>query len=85
MPPTQTQAAVKRAVGVCKQVTSAISHSFKRRRDLVKAQVALGLPTHQLKSETPTRWGSRQQMISRFIEQEKALAQVLFMYHARHA
>lgn len=79
-PLPQTQVAVKREVGVRKQVTGAISNSFKRRRDLVKAQVDLGLPTHQLKSETPTRWGSRQQMISRFIEQEKALTQVFFFY-----
>lgn len=40
-PLPQTQVAVKHAVGVCKQVTGAISNSFKRRRDLVKAQVDL--------------------------------------------
>ncbi|XP_061550161.1 E3 SUMO-protein ligase ZBED1-like [Phycodurus eques] len=75
--PSQTQAAVKRAVGLCKQVTGTISNSFKRRRDLAKAQVDLDLPIHQLKSESPSSWGSRQQMISRFIEQEKAVKQVL--------
>ncbi|XP_077411679.1 E3 SUMO-protein ligase ZBED1-like isoform X2 [Vanacampus margaritifer] len=76
-PYAQTQADVKRAVEVCKQVASTISNSFKRRRNLAKAQVDLDLPVHQLKSENPTRWGSRQQMISRFIEQEKAVKQVL--------
>ncbi|XP_019733295.1 zinc finger BED domain-containing protein 1-like isoform X3 [Hippocampus comes] len=73
----QTQTDVQRAVEVCKQVTGTISNSFKRRCDLAKAQVDLDLPIHQLKSESPTRWGSRQQMISRFIEQEKAVKQVL--------
>lgn len=71
--PTQ----VERSVGVCKKVVSAFSNSWKRRRDLAKAQAELGLPVHQLITETPTRWGSRQQMIKRVIEQEKALSQVL--------
>ncbi|XP_057713979.1 E3 SUMO-protein ligase ZBED1-like [Corythoichthys intestinalis] len=74
---SQSQAAVSDAVGMCKQVTAAISNSLKRRRDLAKAQVDLDVPIHQLKTENPTRWGSRQQMISRFIQQEKAVKQVL--------
>ncbi|XP_077359465.1 E3 SUMO-protein ligase ZBED1-like isoform X2 [Festucalex cinctus] len=68
---------VKRAVEVCKQAAGTISNSFKRRRDLAKVQMDLDLPVHQLKSENLTRWCSRQQMISRFIEQEKAVKQVL--------
>ena len=75
--PTSTRQAVERAVGVCKRVVSAFSNSWKRRRELAKAQATLGLPHHQLITETPTRWGSRQQMVARFLEQEKALSQVL--------
>lgn len=75
--PASTKQAVERAVGVCKKVVSAFSNSWKRKRDLAKAQAVLGLPPHQLITETPTRWGSRQMMIERFLEQEKALSQVL--------
>ncbi|XP_056453233.1 zinc finger BED domain-containing protein 4-like [Gadus chalcogrammus] len=83
--PTSTRQAVERAVGVCKRVVSAFSNSWKRRRELAKAQAALGLPHHQLITETPTRWGSRQQMVARFLEQEKALSQVLLAdKKARH-
>ncbi|XP_048859490.1 zinc finger BED domain-containing protein 4-like isoform X2 [Brienomyrus brachyistius] len=74
--PASTKQAVERAVGV-KKVVSAFSNSWKRKRDLAKAQAVLGLPPHQLITETPTRWGSRQQIIERFLEQEKALSQVL--------
>ncbi|XP_035806010.2 E3 SUMO-protein ligase ZBED1-like [Amphiprion ocellaris] len=75
--PASTKQAMERAVGVCKKVVSAFSTSWKRKRDLAKAQAVLGLPPHQLITETPTRWGSRQRMIERFLEQEKALSQVV--------
>ncbi|XP_030016881.1 zinc finger BED domain-containing protein 1-like [Sphaeramia orbicularis] len=65
------------AVGVCKKVISAFSFSWKKRRDLTVVQAELGLPEHQLISESPTRWGSRQQMIERVLEQEKAIGQIL--------
>ncbi len=64
-------------VGVCKKLVSAFCNSWKRRRELAKAQAELGLPAHQLITDTPTRWGTLQQMIERVIEQEKALSQVL--------
>ena len=41
------------------------------------AQAELRLPPHRLITETPTKWGSRQKMIQRVIEQEKAISQVL--------
>lgn len=75
--PVSTKQAVERAVGVCKKVVSAFSKSWKKKRELAKAQAVLGLPPHQLITESPTRWGSRQMMIERFLEQEKALSQVL--------
>lgn len=37
----------------------------------------LGLPGHQLITESATRWGSRLLMIDRVLEQERALAKVL--------
>lgn len=41
------------------------------------AQAELDLPDHSLVIETPTRWGSRQKMIQRVLEQEKAVTRVL--------
>ena len=68
---------IVRAIGVCKKAVSAFSYSWKKRRDMTEVQAKLGLPTHQLITESPTRWGSRQRMIERFLEQEKALVRVL--------
>lgn len=55
---------------------SAFSYSWKKRRDMTEVQAELGLPTHQLE-KSPTRWGSRQKMIERFLKQEKAIVRVL--------
>ena len=41
------------------------------------AQTELSLHTRQLSTESPTRWGSRQKMIERILEQEKAIARSL--------
>nr|XP_054592253.1 E3 SUMO-protein ligase ZBED1-like [Nothobranchius furzeri] len=68
---------IDRAIGVCKKAVSAFSYSWKIRRDMTEVQAELGLPQHLLISESPTRWGSRQKMIERFLEQEKAITRVL--------
>ncbi|XP_073344944.1 E3 SUMO-protein ligase ZBED1-like [Pagrus major] len=68
---------IERAVGVCKKIVSAFSYTNKRRKAMAKAQAELNLPPHRLITETPTRWGSRQQMIQRVLQQEKAISQVL--------
>lgn len=68
---------IDRAIGVCKKIVAAFSYSWKKRRELGVAQSELGLPPHQLTTESHTRWGSRQKMIERFLEQEKAIARVL--------
>nr|XP_055024623.1 E3 SUMO-protein ligase ZBED1-like [Misgurnus anguillicaudatus] len=68
---------IDRAIGVCKKAVSAFSYSWKKRRDMTELQAELGLPQHLLISESPTRWGSRQKMIERFLEQEKAITRVL--------
>lgn len=66
-----------RAVGVCKKVVSTFSYSWKKKSALSKAQKRLNLPTHQLITESPTRWGSRQKMVARVLEQQKAISEVL--------
>ncbi|XP_017555590.1 E3 SUMO-protein ligase ZBED1-like [Pygocentrus nattereri] len=68
---------VDRAVGVCKKVVAAFSFSWKKKRDLAAAQEEYNLPKHKLVSETPTRWGSRQQMVKRVLEQKRAITEVL--------
>lgn len=68
---------ITRAMNVCKKNVAAFSYSWKRRRDLAEAQVQMSLPAHQLITESPTRWGSRLQMVERVLEQERALSKVL--------
>ncbi|XP_067257290.1 E3 SUMO-protein ligase ZBED1-like [Chanodichthys erythropterus] len=68
---------VDRAIGVCKKVVAAFSYSWKKKRDLAAAQEEYHLPKHKLISETPTRWGSRQQMVKRILEQKRAITEVL--------
>ncbi|CAM4455072.1 unnamed protein product [Leuciscus chuanchicus] len=63
-------------MGVCKKVVSSFSYSWKKKRALTEAQRQLKLPEHSLKTECPTRWGSRQAMVDRVLEQQKAIAQV---------
>ena len=68
---------IKRATGLCKQLVAVFSHSWKKKAELKQAQQDLNLPQQSLVTECPTRWGSRQKMISRVLEQSKALCQVL--------
>ncbi|KAI2655656.1 E3 SUMO-protein ligase ZBED1 [Labeo rohita] len=68
---------IDRAVGICKKLVSSFSYSWRRKRQLAQAQKELKLPEHGLKTECPTRWGSRQAMIERVLEQQWAISQVL--------
>ncbi|KAM4592381.1 E3 SUMO-protein ligase ZBED1-like [Odontesthes bonariensis] len=68
---------VVRVTSVCKKVVSAFSFSWKKKRDLAQAQTELKFPQKKLKTESPTRWGSRLAMIERVLEQESAISQVL--------
>lgn len=68
---------ITRAIALCKRIVSSFSYSWKKRRELAEVQIQMGLPAHQLITESATRWGSRQQMISRVLEQERALTKVL--------
>lgn len=68
---------VERAISKWKKMLSAISYTWKRKREMTKTHAELNLPPHRLITETPARWGSRQQMIQHVLEQEKAISQVL--------
>ena len=68
---------IGRAAGVCKKLVCHFSHSWKKRDALNKAQQELQLINHALITECPTRWGSRQKMMQRVLEQQKAITQVL--------
>ncbi|XP_014195077.2 E3 SUMO-protein ligase ZBED1-like [Haplochromis burtoni] len=68
---------IKRAVGVGKKIVAAFGHSWKCQQALQAAQKELGLPEHKLITECCTHWGSKQRMIQRLLEQEKAITQVL--------
>lgn len=68
---------IARAVGLCKKLVGHFSHSWKEKTALKRAQREHKLPEHSLITECPTRWGSRQQMIQRVLEQQRALSDVL--------
>ena len=68
---------VQRALGVCRKIVTAFSHSWKKKRDLSLAQTTLDLPQHSLVSDCVTRWGSQQKMVERILEQEPAIRHVL--------
>ena len=66
-----------RALGLARKIVSIFSMSWKKRRDLAKAQTDNGLPSHTLVADCPTRWGSIQKMVSRILEQVQAIRIVL--------
>ncbi|XP_057694544.1 E3 SUMO-protein ligase ZBED1-like [Corythoichthys intestinalis] len=68
---------IEHAVGVCKKIVSRFSYSYRLKKELAWAQKELKLPEHGLKVECPTRWGSKQAMIERVLEQQKAILKVL--------
>ncbi|KAK7934198.1 hypothetical protein WMY93_005094 [Mugilogobius chulae] len=68
---------IDRALGVCKKIVAVFANSWKKKKALAKAQEQLNLPQHTFITECPTRWGSRQRMIERVLEQQKAIQQVL--------
>ena len=68
---------VQCCLGLCRKLVSAFSHSWKKKRDLTKAQNDLGVPQHSLVTDCPTRWGSLIKMIDRILEQEACIRQVL--------
>lgn len=67
----------ERATGVCKRIVGTFSYSWKKKRELLKMQRELKLPEHKLKTSCATRWGSRELMIERVLEQQRAISEVL--------
>ena len=68
---------ITRAFGVCRKLVELFAHSWKKKRELSEAQVQLKLPNHSLVSDCLTRWGSKEKMVARVLEQEKAIRQVV--------
>ena len=66
-----------RALGVSRKVVSAFSMSWKKRRELTKAQINLKLNQRSLVADCSTRWGSMEKMVRRILEQEEAIRVVL--------
>lgn len=76
---------VERAVAVRKKIVAAFNYSWEKKRDLAEAQIQCSVPPHKLCTESATRWGSRQKMIARVLEQQKPISQVLGAdKHTRH-
>lgn len=59
-------------IGLCKKVMGHFSHSWKK-KVMTEAQRELKLPVQSLISECSTRWGSKEKMIARVLEQIKAI------------
>ncbi|XP_019858606.1 PREDICTED: zinc finger BED domain-containing protein 1-like [Amphimedon queenslandica] len=74
---TKDDTRVSRILALSRKIVGSFSHSWKKKRDLRKAQVDHNLPEHSLINDCDTRWGSQQRMIGRILEQEKAVRQVL--------
>ena len=68
---------VARAFGVCQKLVELFAHSWKKKHELSEAQVQLKLLNHSLVSDCVTRWGSKEKMVGRILEQEKAIRQVV--------
>ncbi|XP_030235456.1 zinc finger BED domain-containing protein 1-like [Gadus morhua] len=68
---------IARAAGLCKKLVGHFSHSWKQKMALKEAQQEHNLPEHSLITECPTRWGSRQKMMERILEQRQAISNVL--------
>ena len=68
---------VKRAIGVCRKLTTHFAHSHKKKQALTAAQIELNLPQHSLIADCETRWGSKFKMMQRTLEQEPAIRRVL--------
>ncbi|XP_057193820.1 E3 SUMO-protein ligase ZBED1-like [Triplophysa rosa] len=66
-----------RAMGLCHTLVNTFSHSWLKRRDLALAQAELQIPQHSLILDCATRWGSKQKMVERILEQVPAIRRVL--------
>ena len=63
--------------GSARSLSAVLPIAGKKKRELEVVQKQLNLSEHSLKTECQTRYGSRQAMTERILEQQKAVAQVL--------
>lgn len=63
---------MSRATGLCMKLVGHFSRSSKKKAAMTEAQKEHKLPEHTLITECPTRWGSKEMMIARVLEQAKA-------------
>ena len=68
---------ITRAVGLGKKIVGHFSHSWKAKAKLKETQKEMELPEHSLITDCATRWGTKQKMIERMLEQRRALTDVL--------
>lgn len=64
-------------LGSVKRMSVPTPSAGRRGETCLWYRMSLVYPTHPLITESPTRWGSRQQMIEQVLEQEKSIARVL--------
>ncbi|XP_046873195.1 E3 SUMO-protein ligase ZBED1-like [Hypomesus transpacificus] len=66
-----------RAMGLCRNLVNTFNLSWLKKRDLRKAQTETNVPQHNLVLDVATRWGTKQKMIERVLEQLPAIRRVL--------
>ena len=62
-----------RVLGICRKIVSAFSQSWKRRQELTKVQLSIGVDQKSLVSDGQTRWGSTGKMVCRILQQKEAI------------
>lgn len=68
---------VEKAIAACRKISGRFGMSFKKKRELSKAQRELNLPVKTIPSDNNTRWNSKYKLLCYVIEQEAALRTVL--------
>lgn len=75
---------VEDAIAACKKISTKISISWKKRRELAEIQLAHNLPVCAVPSECSTRWNSKFKLITFILEQELAIRDLLKDRHTVH-
>lgn len=71
-----TPAEIEDALACCRKISSKISMSWKKRRDLTTIQQELGLPIKAVPTDNNTRWNSKFKLICFVLEQENAIRRI---------
>ncbi|KAK0137900.1 Rootletin [Merluccius polli] len=66
-----------RVIGLCRSLVNIFHMSWIKKRDMRKAQAEANLPQHCLVLDVATRWGTKQKMVERVLEQLPAIRHVL--------